>query len=77
MVDEKKVVAGVGCVAIGVDAVATADWAVAIGNGAQAHGKDSTAIGHGVVVHGDGECQVEVEDWHEFFQELRASLTGV
>lgn len=59
---------------VGPQATSKDEAAVAVGIGAVA-GKGACAVGHGVVA-ADGECKVEVEDWYEFFQELRESVTN-
>lgn len=59
---------------MGPEALARGEQSIAVGVGAEAHGKRSMAIGHGVKVYEDDERVVNVEDWFEFFHELRIEL---
>lgn len=68
---------GRASVAMGRDAKALGENSVAIGEGSEAHGKNSIAVGDGVIARGEGKCLIVVDDWFEFFQNLRESLTGV
>lgn len=74
---QKETMAAVASVVYGRGAKSTAERAVAIGRGAESHGKRAVAIGHGAKATEDDEVVIEVDDWWQFFQDLRADTTGV